>query len=171
MIDDSNINEWLNRFFEGLTTCEEEKALFAYFRQERVLSSVEKYREMMLWYDNGMKMEESHKKIPHNKPHFLKKMYRYISVAASIVIIFMAGIYWFELKKQNQTLQEQYEIYYGSYVIENGEKNTDLSKILHEVKRGEALVDKVFNETMKQALDGVEDPIEREFIINMMSNN
>lgn len=83
----------------------------------------------------------------------------------------MAGIYWFELKKQNQTLQEQYEIYYGSYVIENGEKNTDLSKILHEVKRGEVLVDKVFNETMKQALDGVEDPIEREFIINMMSNN
>ena len=57
MIDDKNINEWLTRFFNGDTTCDEEKALFAYFRQTNIPSSVEQYREMMKWYDTGLQRE------------------------------------------------------------------------------------------------------------------
>ena len=54
--------------------------------------------------------------------------------------------------------------------MENGIKNTDLSEILSEVQRVESLVDKAFEESLQQTLEGVEDPMERESIINMMSN-
>ena len=65
---------------------------------------------------------------------------------------------------------ELYEIYDGSYIMENGIKNTDLSEILSEVQRVESLVDKAFEESLQQTLEGEEDPMERESIINMMSN-
>ena len=67
MIDDKNINEWLTRFFNGDTTCDEEKALFACFRQTNIPSSVEQYREMMKWYDTGLQREYNEDEIQQKK--------------------------------------------------------------------------------------------------------
>ena len=170
MMDDKNINEWLTRFFNGDTSCDEEKALFAYFRQTNISSSVEQYREMMEWYDNGLQREYNEDEISQKKSWILKPVYRYISLVASIVILFTVGLNIIKVEKRNRELIELYEIYDGSYIMENGIKNTDLSEILSEVQRVESLVDKAFEESLQQTLEGVEDPMERESIINMMSN-
>lgn len=170
MIDDKNINEWLIRFFNGDTSCDEEKTLFAYFRQTNIPSSVEQYREMMEWYDNGLQREYNEDEISQKKSWILKPVYRYISLVASIVILFTVGLNIIKVEKRNRELIELYEIYDGSYIMENGIKNTDLSEILSEVQRVESLVDKAFEESLQQTLEGVEDPMERESIINMMSN-
>ena len=170
MIDDKNINEWLTRFFNGDTSCDEEKALFAYFRQTNIPSSVEQYREMMEWYDTGLQREYNEDEISQKKSWILKPVYRYISLVASIVILFTVGLNIIKVEKRNRELIELYEIYDGSYIMENGIKNTDLSEILSEVQRVESLVDTAFEESLQQTLEGVEDPMERESIINMMSN-
>ena len=170
MIDDKNINEWLTRFFNGDTSCDEEKALFAYFRQTNIPSSVEQYREMMEWYDTGLQREYNEHEISQKKSWILNPGYRYISLVASIVILFTVGLNIIKVEKRNRELIELYEIYDGSYIMENGIKNTDLSEILSEVQRVESLVDKAFEESLQQTLEGVEDPMERESIINMMSN-
>lgn len=170
MIDDKNINEWLTRFFNGDTSCDEEKVLFAYFRQTNIPSSVEQYREMMEWYDTVLQREYNEDEISQKKSWILKPGYRYISLVASIVILFTVGLNIIKVEKRNRELIELYEIYDGSYIMENGIKNTDLSEILSEVQRVESLVDKAFEESLQQTLEGVEDPMERESIINMMSN-
>lgn len=166
MIDDNNVKMWLKRFFDGETTCEEERVLFAYFRQKNISSEVEQYREMMLWYDAGLRVSQKNA-IKGNNVKSRWIVSRYISIAASIIIVLSVG---FSYIAQNLHNKELYEIYEGSYIIENGVKNTDLTQILSEVQRGEMLVDQAFDETLQQALDGVNDPIEREYIINMMSN-
>ena len=166
MANNSNINECLERFFNGETSCKEEKELFAYFRQKNISSEVEQYREMMLWYDAGLQVSQKNA-IKENNVKSRWIVSRYISIAASVIIVLSIG---FSYITQNLHNKELYEIYEGSYIIENGVKNTDLSKILSEVQRGEKLVEQAFDETLQQAIDGVEDPIEREYIINMMSN-
>ena len=166
MANNSNINECLERFFNGETSCKEEKELFAYFRQKNISSEVEQYREMMLWYDAGLQVSQKNA-IKGNNVKSRWIVSRYISIAASIIIVLSVG---FSYIAQNLHNKELYEIYEGSYIIENGVKNTDLTQILSEVQRGEMLVDQAFDETLQQALDGVNDPIEREYIINMMSN-
>jgi len=93
-----------------------------------------------------------------------------IKTGLSIVILFTIGLNIIKVEKRNRELIELYEIYEGSYVMENGIKNTDLSEILSEVQRGEYLVNRAFEESLQQSLDGVEDPMERECIINMMLN-
>ena len=54
-IDPNNIAELLRRFFDGETTCAEEKALEKYFTSDTPLPpELEPYRDMFGWYASGM---------------------------------------------------------------------------------------------------------------------
>lgn len=166
MIDDNNIKRWLNRFFDGETTCEEERELFSYFRQKNILLEVEQYREMMLWYDAGLQVSQKNA-IEENNVKNRWFMSQYISIAASIVIVLTVG---FSYIKQNLHNKELYEIYEGSYIIENGVRNTDLSEILPILQESERFIENNKNIILDQALEGVEDATEREYILKMISN-
>ncbi|MBR5552142.1 MAG: hypothetical protein IKV83_09545 [Muribaculaceae bacterium] len=166
MIDDNNIKIWLNRFFDGETTCEEERELFSYFRQKNILLEVEQYREMMLWYDAGLQVSQKNA-IEENNVKNRWFMSQYISIAASIVIVLTVG---FSYIKQNLHNKELYEIYEGSYIIENGVRNTDLSEILPILQENERFIENNNNIILDQALEGVEDATEREYILEMILN-
>lgn len=166
MIDDNNIKIWLNRFFDGETTCEEERELFSYFRQKNILLEVEQYREMMLWYDAGLQVSQKNA-IEENNVKNRWFMLQYISIAASIVIVLTVG---FSYIKQNLHNKELYEIYEGSYIIENGVRNTDLSEILPILQENERFIENNNNIILDQALEGVEDATEREYILEMILN-
>ena len=166
MIDDNNIKIWLNRFFDGETTCEEERELFSYFLQKNILLEVEQYREMMLWYDAGLQVSQKNA-IEENNVKNRWFMSQYISIAASIVIVLTVG---FSYIKQNLHNKELYEIYEGSYIIENGVRNTDLSEILPILQENERFIENNNNIILDQALEGVEDATEREYILEMILN-
>ena len=54
-IDPDNIAELLTRFFDGETTCAEERALEKYFTSDTPLPpELEPYREMFGWYASGL---------------------------------------------------------------------------------------------------------------------
>ena len=94
-------------------------------------------------------------------------MLQYISIAASIVIVLTVG---FSYIKQNLHNKELYEIYEGSYIIENGVRNTDLSEILPILQENERFIENNNNIILDQALEGVEDATEREYILEMILN-
>ncbi len=170
MINNKNINEWMTRFFNGETTCDEEKALLAYFRQTNISSSVEQYREMMEWYDAGMQTPNQND-VSKNRKVLFAPIFRYISIAASMLIVITVGFNMYKIGLRNSELNELYKIYKGSYIIENGVKNANLGEILPEVQLSEQYAENCKALILEQALDGVDDVTEREYIIEILSTD
>lgn len=171
VINDKNIKECLERFFDGSTTCDEEKSLYAYFSQEKILPDVEKYRTMMMWYASGLSQySQPTKRVAPKRRTF--NLLRRITVAASVAIIATIGYSLYHTNTgENARLNELYEIYEGSYVVKNGVKCTDLTQILPEVMQNEKAAEQKFNEAVDHALKDIDDPKLRDMIKKEFMDN
>lgn len=143
-IDPNNIAELLRRFFDGETTCAEEKALEEYFTSDIPLTpELEPYRDMFGWYASGMNPDA----LPSEKPEpavtvsqavqpatarvktrrRIRPMIWWSSAAAMVVLTI--GLTW-----QHKTVQftpaESQSIYAGSYIVRDGHKITGDAEIL-----------------------------------------
>lgn len=127
-IDKHNAEEWIKRFLDGETSNDEEQALYRFFAEKDVPRRLKKYKPMFAWYAGGMQGELPQ---PVHQNH-IKQMIIRFSVAASIVLAFGFG---FGIYQHYQELQEEYNCYEGSYIIRNGEKITDIKKILPELRK------------------------------------
>lgn len=95
-----NIDKLVEKYFEATTTVAEEKAIKAYFANEKVAPHLEQYTPMFVHFTNTRK-EKYTKPLPikakNNKPIWL-------SIAAAVVLLF--GVYF--LQPKNESLENEY---------------------------------------------------------------
>jgi hypothetical protein len=116
------IEELINRFFEGLTSNQEEKELYAFFAQEAIPESLQKYKPIFAYFESGMQTENP----IHPKR---KRIWIWTSVAAALLILIGLRIYH---PKENHSPFDPYE---GSYIIRKGVKIIDPEIIRPEIER------------------------------------
>lgn len=119
-----NIEELLDKYFEGETTCEEERQLRQYFTQGMVPGHLEVYRPMFAFFDEekkSLKRLPSAKVVNRTITSFRRHLiYGFSGLAASMLIILaIAGV----ARYFNPTP--------GNYVIIDGECYTS-TKLVHE---------------------------------------
>lgn len=120
-----NIEEYIDRFLEGETTNEEERAIYRFFREEEVPAHLKEYAPMFAWYEGGMK-EDS---ITPKKRFRLS--FRTWSIAAMIAIVLGFGSLM--LLEEEDNLLNEWECYEGSYMEVNGKRITDVKQIMPEI--------------------------------------
>lgn len=109
----------VERFLDGLTTNAEEQELYDYF-QGRVRGKLKKYQPMFQWYAEGMpERKQTHRLWPK------------VAVAASVAAVVGAGL----MVVQRQEPSAELALYEGSYIIRNGQKNSNLEEILPELQQ------------------------------------
>lgn len=172
-INDSNVEEWLERFLDGETSCSEEQELYQYFKRKSLPPEIAKYKEMMEWYETGLKNPTQKKKsVLHIKiTHFLY-------IAASLIILITIGwIITDSIINHNKKL----DLYEGCYVIRNGERVKDIDEIIANVEQMERMVaeqhaliqmakmssEDIINRSINEYYD---DPITQQKIIAIFEN-
>ncbi len=128
----------MERFMAGETTNAEEKALIGFFNGPSVPADMERYRYMMMFYDRGLQLPNespSTKKRPFFRP------WQWVSIAATIVLL--CTVTFSFMKTRQKYAPDEYAIYEGSYIVRNGEKITDIEKIMPEIQKAEVYIDTV----------------------------
>lgn len=116
-----NTQELINRFLDGETSVEEERALCRRFREGHVPPELAPYAKFFL---DMATLPVTEKPI---RRHL--KVRRWM-VAAAVVAAFVAGGAWLQLRLDNQLLAQTYG---GSYMIVDGKRTDNLVKIKDEV--------------------------------------
>lgn len=83
-IHQDQARQWLEKFLDGMTSNEEEAALYAFFASDEVPKDLRKYKKMFAWYAGKMQGE-----LPH-RAKTRHKIMRDLSIAASILLL--AGV-------------------------------------------------------------------------------
>ena len=141
-MEEIRIRQLVNRFLDGATTNAEEQTLYDYFAGENIAPELMQYSDMFRWYSAGMpERNAKQRRMP---------LRRILALAASVLLLVGIG---FGIHRYQQQ-QAEYALYEGSYIIRNGVKTTDISKILPELKATEQKV----SEMMKQQNNNTEIP-------------
>ena len=85
------IENLLDKYFEGLTTLAEEKELSAYFASDNVAPHLEQYRDMF-GYFAAAREESPSKQLPLERNH-KPVITNWLSIAASVVVLLGVGSY------------------------------------------------------------------------------
>lgn len=120
-----NIEEYIDRFLEGETTNEEERAIYRFFREEEVPAHLKEYAPMFAWYEGGMKEDSS---TPKKRFRLSVKTW---SIAAMIAIVLGFGSLM--LLEEEDNMLNEWECYEGSYMEVNGKRITDVKQIMPEI--------------------------------------
>lgn len=149
------IEQLVERFFDGETTTEEEARLYKVFRRKRLPDSLERMRPVMEAF--GAMSEE--------KPRHAVtvSMIRRALMGAAAVLALAVGIAIYSDYREEQSLAR---IYGGSYIIENGRRTDDLRAIHDDIERTLAdsrRIEKragqnVIDRAEQDVLDNISDP-------------
>lgn len=118
------IDELLNKYFEGETSCEEERELRLFFTEEEVPEDMQMYRPMFACLDKEVKEHQSLSKKPENKNIksgrlFSRRLYYTLGGIAAGLLIFI-GI---------ANLYRHVSPIPSDYVVINGKRYTDANII------------------------------------------
>lgn len=190
--ENNRIKELTDRFFEGETTVEEERELYALYLEEDIPEEMEEYREMFRDFSAIIMTEEEKSLYPSTahpvqetlptNTHRLtavkgktrhKLLWPYISGVAAVLIA-AVGI---SLSLNRQEEVRLAKLYGGSYMIINGTKidkltriHTDIEQVLSEADEMEQTLstETVIEKAEQDVLDGIDDEAERERIRKLM---
>ncbi len=190
--ENNRIKELTDRFFEGETTVEEERELYALYLEEDIPEEMEEYREMFRDFSAIIMTEEEKNLCPSTahpvqetlptNTHRLtavkgktryKLLWPYISGVAAVLIT-AVGI---SLSLNRQEEVRLAKLYGGSYMIVNGTKidkltriHTDIEQVLSEADEMEQTLstETVIEKAEQDVLDGIDDEAERERIRKLM---
>lgn len=187
MNDYSNIQQLIDRFFEGETTLEEEQKLYLFYADHPQLpDELEAYRDMMagfgaLPYTPSIPIEEPSE--PIEEPSFIAPashhrrrtfVIRMVSAIAAMLVLYIGY-------SALHNLQEEHDLarnYAGSYIIVGGQRIDDLSRIKPQIESALSQakdIEQGLNETstVKQAeqnvLDNVGNDEDRERIEKLLN--
>lgn len=161
----------VDRYLEGGTTLDEERQLFRAFASGRYPAELEEYAAMFrdCAAVAGIKPEEV--RTPARRRIIRIALMATTGVAAAVLLCLTLAT--------NMRRAELERVYGGSYVIVNGERIDDLSKIMPQIERTLAdakaverrieengVVERVENDM----LNDISDPAEREMIRQLISN-
>jgi hypothetical protein len=128
-MDTKEIENLIERFFEGLTSNQEEKELYAFFAQENIPEYLRKYKPVFVYFESGIQDEKPIDfALKVSSQPKKKRIWIWTSVAASLLIIIGFRIFQ---PKDNEYLNP----YEGSYIIRKGVKITDPEIIRPEIER------------------------------------
>lgn len=159
--------ELIERFFNGETTVEEERRLYRIFRRQSLPAEIERYREVFRAFGS---MQSDAPRRAAIVSIALRAM-RYTAVAMVLILGAMA----YQGYHEERMLAR---IYGGSYVIENGRRIDDLSRIQPYIKMALSSAEDIEesvsrNDAVRQAeldvLNSIDDPKERERINRMLN--
>lgn len=137
---DDDARRLLERFDQGLTSVDEERDLYAYFRRAALPADLEPMRGLMAWYEGGC-VGEPVKTESAARPSRLRKMRSgLLGAAASAAVLIGIGVTALSLghKESDDSFAT---LYAGSYVIRDGKKITDPELIRDEILRAEAIAE------------------------------
>jgi hypothetical protein len=171
--DIEDIRKMVEKFLEGDTTLEEERWLYGYFSGNNVDKSLEEYSEMFRDYAAVDECFDADKaQVRHI--HFRKSMIRVaIGIAAAVLLLFGSVTIW--NIHEDRMLAKTYE---GSYMIVNGKRIDDLSKLkphiektLKKAQEAEKYMAEISNMDAAEAkvLDAIDDPKQKEEVRKMLS--
>ncbi len=187
MKDYQDIQQLINRFFEGETSLEEEQQLYAFYDSHDVLpEELEKYREMfagfgaIAWEDEAKDETKNEvretSKASHAKqktlPH--RKLFYVLSGIAATLFLCL-GIFASVHIHEEKLLARSYE---GSYIIVNGERIDDLSRIKPAIEQALSKANdiecnlsenSVVRDAEQNLLNNVSDPKERARIQQLLN--
>lgn len=133
IIDRNNIDQYVERFFDGKTSRQEEEAIYHYFATERIPRHLCRYKAMFAWYAD---------KMPYDPTTALaikqKRREKIIFWSAAATIAIIVASLSFALVNNYSALQHEYQIYEGSYVEINGRRIEDLHIILPQIHKIES---------------------------------
>jgi len=136
MVDEyKNIENLLERFFDGLTSNEEEQQLYDFFSETDIPEHLRKYIPVFNYFETGIIDETKEEKI-EIIPIELKKqrrestIYWGLGIAASVLLIFS---FYFGFVRDSK----DFDRYEGSYIVQNGVRITDPDLIRGELERAE----------------------------------
>lgn len=157
----------IEKFFDGETTLAEEKWLYGLFGRRDLPEQLRRYRPMFAAFGSMPADRERKARIV--------AMFRRAVSATAVVLLLVAGMAFYSDYHEDRMLAR---VYGGSYVIENGRRIDDLSRIreniestLDEANRIEARLNGL--ETVRSAeqdvLDGIDDPEMRRQVEDMLN--
>ena len=165
------LQQLVDRYLEGVTTLDEERQLFRAFASGRYPAELEEYAAMFrdCAAVAGIKLEGV--RTPARRRIIRIALTATAGVAAAVLLCltFAANMREAELER----------IYGGSYVIVNGKRIDDISRIMPQIERtladAEAVERKleeqrVVNRVENDMLNDISDPAERERIRQLISN-
>ena len=103
------IDDLLNKYFEGETSCKEEQWIRDYFSKEEVPAHLLCYKPMFAYFKNEISIEQNKKKIISGRKKFI---YTLSSIAACAVIA--VGISTF-MHSSNDSCTGNYVVINGKY--------------------------------------------------------
>lgn len=178
---DDDARRLLERFDSGLTSVDEERDLYAYFRRKTLPPDLEPLRGLMAWYEGGC-IGEPAQPAPVAKPsHRRKRRFGLLGAAASAALLIGIGITAITLGHEDSD-DSFATLYAGSYVIRDGKKITDPDLIRDEILRTEALADSLasigsrYDDPDRLIANAVrsayaDNPYTAQLIIDMIENN
>jgi hypothetical protein len=165
-----HIHILLERFFDGLTSNDEERELYRYFMQDTISGKFAQYAPVIKYFSEGITDELvllSFSELSPNEPigqfnnsvckTLSPKRKRWIvwsSVAASFLLVIFTSLYFLKTEKPSDPFE-------GSYIIRNGIRITDLDLIRPEL---EATIQKVMQHQLETDQLLVENSVEMQII-------
>lgn len=129
-INNNNIEDYLNKFFEGETCRDEEKEISRFFLENHSLPQhLSKYKEMFEWIESGMPETE----LSHSRKNS-SKIRKYLLWSSSVAAVILMA-FFLALKTDNFSLpRDSRYVYDGSFVCHGKVKNKNLKEIMPEIK-------------------------------------
>lgn len=178
---DDDARRLLERFDAGLTSVDEERDLYAYFRRKTLPPDLEPLRGLMAWYEGGCIGEPAQPAPVAEPSHRRKRRFGLLGAAASAALLIGIGITAITLGHEDSD-DSFATLYAGSYVIRDGKKITDPDLIRDEILRTEALADslaligsryddpdRLISNAVRSAY--ADNPYTAQLIIDMIENN
>lgn len=182
----------MERFFSADTTLAEERQLRDYFASGAVADDLAPLAEMMGWYSslkqgawapspakNKAPLPETEAVAPQAhapaKGNRVNWWTRVSAVAASVALII--ALAW-SMSLSSGAESAEYLAYQGSYVIINGQKITDVSQIIDQLKWAESYTESLTvnhsplntpNSPLDELLTEVDNPAARQLIIETLT--
>lgn len=132
------MNDLIDKFFEGETTCAEERMLFGHFANGRKVDDRhEKLRDMMQWYAS-LAMNHGVTAIVSERRRLTERISHWIAAAAAVAIVATVALTFVMRQSDDERLMAQYV---GSYIVKDGVKHTDIETIYPQLRHAEQLVE------------------------------
>lgn len=174
MKDYNDIKLLIDRFFDGETSVEEEKSIYAFYSSHPELpEELESYRDMFAGFSAiSFDTDSFDANVPTKS---IRRRFLYVLSGLAAAILLCVGIFVAVDMHQDHVLAKNYE---GSYMIVNGERIDDLSLIKPEIEKAltqaehiERHVDEhsVIKSAEKSVLDNIGDPKEKERIQQLLN--
>lgn len=152
--DKQTIRQLTDRFFDGLTTLEEEQQLYKYYAQDSIDPELRPYKEMFedlaaIALPQAERPSATHQPT-HRRP--LITVLRLLSAAAATITL-LIGVVTAVNYPHSEALAD---LYGGSYMIVNGQRIDDLRRIHNHIEGTLRQADNIERRLDSHSIDDVE---------------